>query len=85
MEKNTPIGYNLLPKEFTIPELQALYEIILDRKLLRGNFFRKVMKYDLLIETGKIRKTKGHRSPRLYTYNKEAYEDAVTNGFKSIW
>ncbi|MCU0353793.1 MAG: NUDIX domain-containing protein, partial [Cytophagales bacterium] len=33
-----PIGYNLLPEKFTMPELQTLYETILGRKLDRRNF-----------------------------------------------
>lgn len=42
-----PIGYNLLPESFTMPELQRLYEIILNKKLNRGNFYRKMMGYDI--------------------------------------
>lgn len=80
-----PVGYSLLPEEFTMPELQALYEIILGRELNRGNFYRKIMKYDLLIDTGSVRTTKGYRSPKLYTFNKEVYDSAVKNGLKSIW
>ena len=37
-----PVGYNLLPLKFTMPELQKLYETILDRKLDRRNFQRKI-------------------------------------------
>jgi hypothetical protein len=36
-----PVGYNLLPAKFTMPELQSLYETILDEKLDRRNFQRK--------------------------------------------
>ncbi|MEP7107926.1 MAG: hypothetical protein ABI760_08085 [Ferruginibacter sp.] len=35
---NEPIGYNLLPQNFTLPELQTLYEVILDKKLDQRNF-----------------------------------------------
>ena len=38
-----PVGFNLLPKKFTMPELQKLYETILDKKLDRRNFQRKIM------------------------------------------
>jgi hypothetical protein len=37
-----PIGYNLLPEKFTMPELQKLYEIIL-KKLNRGNFIEMLI------------------------------------------
>lgn len=80
-----PVGESLLPKYFTLPELQSLYEIILGRPLNRGNFYRKVMNYGLLIDTGKLKNTKGHRSPKLYTFNEEVYKEAVENGLQSIW
>ena len=38
-----PIGYNLLPKEFTMKNLQSIYETILNRKLDRSNFNRKML------------------------------------------
>ncbi|WP_374950181.1 NUDIX domain-containing protein, partial [Mucilaginibacter sp.] len=38
-----PIGYNLMPKEFTMPELQKLYETILGTKLDRRNFQRRML------------------------------------------
>ncbi len=80
-----PVGYSLLPESFTLPELQSLYEIILGRTLNRGNFYRKIMNYNLLIDTGEMKTTKGHRSPKLYAFNKEIYDDAVKNGLQSIW
>ena len=80
-----PVGRSLLPEQFTLPELQSLYEIILGRTLNRGNFYRKIMNYNLLIDTGEIKTTKGHRSPKLYAFNKEIYDDAVKNGLQSIW
>lgn len=43
-----PIGYNLLPDKFTMPELQKFYVTILGKKLNRGNFYRKMLRYDIL-------------------------------------
>ena len=41
-----PVGFNLFPEKFTMPELQKLYETILDRKLVSGvNFQRKMLLY----------------------------------------
>jgi hypothetical protein len=37
-----PIGYNLLPEKFTMPELQN--EIILNKKIKSGNFYRKMLR-----------------------------------------
>ncbi|WP_281753358.1 NUDIX hydrolase [Neptunitalea chrysea] len=80
-----PVGYGLLPEKFTLSELQNLYEIILDRKLNRGNFYRKVMKYQILEKLNEIRNIGAHKAPFLYRFNKERYDDAVTNGLKDIW
>ncbi len=45
-----PIGFELLPKEFTIPQLQALYEAIYQSKLDKRNFRKKILSMDVLIK-----------------------------------
>ncbi|WP_417886211.1 NUDIX hydrolase [Zunongwangia sp.] len=80
-----PIGLKLLPEKFTMPELQKLYEIILDKKLNRGNFYRKMIKYGILTKLKETRKGGAHKAPNLYTFDKEAYTDALENGFKEAW
>ena len=63
---DTDIVFNLLPKYFTLGELQQVYEIILNKKLLDPAFRRiiasKVEKSDKLVKTG------GHRPSVLYKY-----------------
>jgi len=80
-----PIGYNLLPEEFTMPELQKLYEIILGKKLNRGNFYRKMIGYDILIKMDESRKGGAHKAPNLYKFNVDKYRAALTNGLKEGW
>ncbi|ALM47531.1 NUDIX hydrolase [Flavobacterium psychrophilum] len=81
-----PIGYNLLQEEFTMPELQRLYEIILDKKLNRGNFYRKMIAYDILDKMDEPRKAGGaHKAPNLYKFNTEKYQAALKNGLKEEW
>lgn len=81
-----PIGYNLLPEEFTMPELQRLYEIILGKKLNRGNFYRKMIGYDILYKMDEPRmEGKAHKAPNLYRFNIEKYNSALKNGFKEGW
>ena len=74
-----PIGYNLLPEEFTLTELQSLYEAILGFQLNRGNFYRRIMKYDVLIKLHKTRKGGAHKAPDLYKFNVETYEATLKN------
>lgn len=80
-----PIGYKLLPEEFTMPELQRLYEIILNKKLNRGNFYRKMIGYDILDKLDEPRKGGAHKAPNLYKFNLEKYNSALENGFKEGW
>lgn len=72
-----PIGLNLLPEEFTIPELQALYETILMRKLDRRNFRRKILTYGILIDTGQRRMGAQNRAPIIYKFDEEEYQKVL--------
>ncbi len=80
-----PIGMNLLPEEFTMPELQKLYEIILGKKLNRGNFYRKMIAYDILEKQEETRRGGAHKAPNLYRFNREKYMAALKEGFKDSW
>jgi ADP-ribose pyrophosphatase YjhB (NUDIX family) len=80
-----PIGYNLLPEKFTMPELQKLYEIILGKSLNRGNFFRKMLRYDILIKLEESRKGGAHKAPILYQFDIEKYQVALKDGLNEGW
>lgn len=82
---NQPIGLNLLPKQFTMPEIQALYETVLEKKLDRRNFRRKMLKYNILITTDEKRKGVHHRAPLLYEFDLEKYHRANLAGLNSGW
>lgn len=82
---NHPIGYNLLPEKFTMPELQKLYEIILGKKLNRGNFYRKILRYEILIKLDESRKGGAHKAPDLYSFDLEKYNNALKEGLKGSW
>ena len=66
----TNIVANLLPKQFTIPELQRAYEIILDRTMDKRNFRKKMLSIGLIKESGKSKKT-AHRPAQLYVFVKK--------------
>lgn len=72
-----PIGLNLLPEKFTLPELQALYETILGKKLDQRNFNKKLVSLDILRKLNEKKHIGGHRSPTLYKFNKRAYSKAL--------
>jgi len=69
-----PVGFNLLPKKFSLRELQNLYEAILDVKLDRRNFRKKFLSTDLLIDLNEEEDDVPHRPARLYKFNFEKYD-----------
>lgn len=64
----TDIVFHMMPKEFTISELQEVYEIILGKKLLAAAFRRTTA--DKLEDTGKMTSNAGHRPSRIYRHKK---------------
>ncbi len=75
-----PIGYNLLPEKFTMPELQRLYETILNKKLDRRNFQRKIMATKILKKLEDTKKGVAHKAPVLYMFDQENYNKALRVG-----
>ena len=65
----TNIIFNLLPEEFTLTQLQNVYEAILGKKDQAANFRRKII--DLVQETDRHTSDKGHRPAKLYTKKTE--------------
>ncbi len=75
-----PIGYNLLPEKFTMPELQKLYETILNKKLDRRNFQRKIMATNILKKLADTKKGVAHKAPVLYKFDLKNYKIALNVG-----
>lgn len=80
-----PIGYNLLPEKFTMPELQKLYETILGKKLDRRNFQRKILSYKILNKLDERKQGGAYKAPYLYEFNLENYNKALKEGFSGSW
>ncbi len=76
-----PIGFELLPKKFTLSQLQKLYETILGQKLDKRNFRRKILKMNLLIELDEKQTGVSHRAARLYQFDEQKYLQLKKTGF----
>jgi 8-oxo-dGTP diphosphatase len=76
-----PIGFELLPSKFTLSQLQHLYETILERRLDKRNFRRKVLVMDFLEETDEIEQDVAHRAARLYRFDETKYRRLAKDGF----
>jgi hypothetical protein len=69
-----PIGFELLPDKFTIPQLQKLYEAIYDGPLDRRNFSRKILSTHLLIDTGEKNAYSTTKKAIMYKLDQEKYQ-----------
>ena len=67
----TALAFELLPAEFTLTELQETYEHILNERLDKRNFRRKVLEADILEATSRQRVGE-HRPARLYRFREGA-------------
>jgi 8-oxo-dGTP diphosphatase len=75
-----PIGISLLPEKFTMKEYQILYEEILQRKLDRANFQKKMLKLGFLDRHEKQLSGGAHKAPYLYAFNIERYNELLEKG-----
>ena len=64
-----PIAFQLLPEKFTLTELQKSYELILDMKLDKRNFRKKVLTGDILKEHNEYTKSGSKRPAKLYSFD----------------
>jgi 8-oxo-dGTP diphosphatase len=76
-----PIGFELLPSQFTLSQLQWLYETILERPLDKRNFRKKILGMDLLVALDEVQKDVAHRAARLYRFDRKKYQQLQKRGF----
>ena len=60
------IAFQFMPKDFTLSELQHVYEVILREQIDKRNFRKRILGLNLIKETGKARKVGAHRPAKLY-------------------
>ena len=69
----TTVGFQLLPKKFTLSELQKAYELVLSKTLDKRNFRKKLLSLDL-VEPLKEKRMEGiHRPAQLYAFKKKQF------------
>jgi ADP-ribose pyrophosphatase YjhB (NUDIX family) len=75
-----PVGVNLLPEKFTMPELQSLYETILNKQLDRRNFQKKILALDIIYRLTERKEGGAHKAPYLYKFDSKKYQRALKQG-----
>jgi 8-oxo-dGTP diphosphatase len=77
-----PLGFELLPRKFTLTQLQRLYEVVLERELDKRNFRKKVLALDILEELDEVERDVAHRAARLYRFDERKYNKLKKQGFQ---
>jgi 8-oxo-dGTP diphosphatase len=68
-----PIAFELLPEKFTLTQLQGCYEAILNKKLDKRNFRKKMLSYGFLKELSEKQKGVSYRAAKLYKFDRRKY------------
>lgn len=76
-----PIGFELLPDKFTLPQLLNLYEAIYQTKFDDRNFRRKILKTGLLIKLDEKDKSTSKRGALLYKFDYQQYDKLSKDGY----
>ena len=79
--RREPLGFELLEENFTLTQLQHLYEVILEKNIDKRNFRKKILGFGLLTEVKKKRTGVSHRPADLYKFNKKKYQALKGTGF----
>lgn len=67
--QNTDILKSLFPNGFTMPELQKVFETILEEKFDRRNFRRKILNQGFIKDTNKVINFEGKKPAKIYIFN----------------
>jgi hypothetical protein len=76
-----PVGFNLLPEKFTLPQLQRLYQAIYQVDFDKRNFRKKILSLGILEKMEEKDKESSKRGAYLYRFNEVKYHQLVDEGF----
>jgi len=79
-----PVGFELLPKKFTITQLQKLQEVLLGQKIDNRNFRKRILKLKYIVPLNEREKDVGHKPAQLYRFDKKLYNQYKRN-FGSVY
>jgi len=76
-----PVGFELLPEKFTLPQLQNLYEQIFGTTFDKRNFRKKILSFDILQKLEEKDKDGSKRGAFYYSFDHVRYNELMNNGF----
>ena len=80
-----PVGFNLLPEKFTLPQLQSLYEAIYQTSIDKRNFRKRIQQMNILEKLDEKDKSSSKKGAFLYTFNKEKYNQLLEQGYSPLF
>jgi ADP-ribose pyrophosphatase YjhB (NUDIX family) len=81
---NHPIGFELLPSKFTLPQLQGLYEAIYESSLDKRNFSKKILTLGILRKLNQKEKKSSRKGAFYYVFDRAKYSRLDHQGMKFI-
>jgi 8-oxo-dGTP diphosphatase len=72
-----PVCFELLPKNFTLSELQSLYEYTFEKEMDKANFRKKIKSIPLIPHSEK-QKNVNHRPASLFSFDEDTYQRLVS-------
>jgi ADP-ribose pyrophosphatase YjhB (NUDIX family) len=78
---SNPIGFELLPRKFTLPRLQSLYEAIYETPLDRRNFIKKMRSLGILKKLNEKERNSSKKGAYYYEFNKRNYYNVAIKKF----
>ncbi|WP_420583019.1 NUDIX hydrolase [Reichenbachiella sp.] len=83
--RRKPVGFNLLPSKFTLPQLFKLYQEIYQKEIDDRNFRKKILATGLLEKLATKDKTASKKGAFHYKFNKTKYQELETNGYDILF
>lgn len=78
--RRRPVGFELLPKKFTLAQLQQLYEVLLNETYDKANFRKKILAMNLLKDLKESQKNVSHRPAKLFSFDMSRYVELKSKG-----
>ncbi|WP_109699966.1 NUDIX hydrolase [Chitinophaga deserti] len=75
-----PIGFELLPEKFSLPQLRNLYEEIYQQPLDKRNFRKKILAMDILEKLDEKDKSTSKKGAHLYRFDRQKYDALTRHG-----
>lgn len=79
--QNQPLGFELIPQKFTIPQLQRLYEAIFGKQFDKRNFRKKILSFQVLNKLEEKDRGSSKRGAFLYQFDQKEYNRLLESGY----